>query len=65
MSWRDASSRGASDGALSKCLLGQAAHLSADLPGALDYFTAVRDGVGDWGPSRVLAEDLAGRASYA
>jgi predicted ATPase/DNA-binding CsgD family transcriptional regulator len=45
-----------------ECLLGQAAHLSADLPGALDHFTAVRDAVGDRGPSRVLADALAGRS---
>ena len=45
-----------------RVLLGQAAHLSADLPGALDYFTAVRDAVGDRGPSRVLADALAGRS---
>ena len=35
---------------------------SADLAGALGHFTAVRDAVGDRGPSRVLADCLAGRS---
>jgi predicted ATPase len=43
--------------------LGRAAYLSADLPGALDHFTAVRDAAADRGPSRVLADALAGRSS--
>ena len=42
--------------------LGWAAFLAFDLAGALDHFTAVRDAAGDWGPSRVLADALAGRA---
>jgi DNA-binding CsgD family transcriptional regulator len=43
-------------------LLGQAAHLSADLPGALGHYTAVRDAAGDRGSSRVLADALDGRS---
>ena len=42
--------------------LGSAAFLAFDRAGALDHFTAVRDAAGDWGPSRVLADALAGRA---
>jgi predicted ATPase/DNA-binding CsgD family transcriptional regulator len=42
--------------------LGWAAFLAFDRAGALDHFTAVRDAAGDWGPSRVLADALAGRA---
>jgi len=42
--------------------LGWAALLASDRAGALDHFTAVRDAAGDWGPSRVLADALAGRA---
>jgi DNA-binding CsgD family transcriptional regulator len=45
-----------------QCLLGQAAHLSADLPGALGHYTAVRDAAGDRGSSRVLADALDGRS---
>jgi non-specific serine/threonine protein kinase len=36
---------------------------SAELAGALGHFTAVIDAVGDQGPSRVLAECLAGRSN--
>jgi hypothetical protein len=46
-----------------QCLLGQAASFAADPPAALGYFTAVRDAVGDGGPSRVLADALADRQS--
>ena len=46
-----------------RCLLGHAAYVGADLPGALGHFTAVRDAVGDARPSRVLADALAGRSS--
>jgi predicted ATPase/DNA-binding CsgD family transcriptional regulator len=42
--------------------LGSAAFLAFDRAGALDHFTAVRDAAGDWGPSRVLADALVGRA---
>ena len=42
--------------------LGYMALYSADLGGALDHFTAVRDGIGDQGPSRVLAACLGGRS---
>ena len=43
--------------------LGTAAMLfSADLAGALGHFTAVRDAVGDRGPSRALADCLASRS---
>ena len=42
--------------------LGQAAHVSADLPGALGHLTAVRDAAGDRGPSRMLADALAYRS---
>ena len=42
--------------------LGWAAFLAFDRAGALDHFTAVRDAAGDRGPSRVLADALAGRA---
>ena len=43
--------------------LGWAALFAADLAGALGHFTAVRDAAGDRGPSRVLADALAGRSS--
>jgi hypothetical protein len=43
--------------------LGTAAMLfSADLAGALGHFTAVRDFIGDRGPSRALADCLASRS---
>ena len=42
--------------------LGRTALFSADLAGALGHFTAVRDAVGDRGPSRALADCLAGRS---
>jgi len=42
--------------------LGVAALFSADLPGALGHFTAVRDVIGDRGPSWLLADCLSGRA---
>ena len=45
-----------------QCLLGQAASFAADPPGALGHYTAVRDAAGDRGPSRVLADALAGRS---
>jgi non-specific serine/threonine protein kinase len=45
-----------------QCLLGQAASFAADPPAALGYFTAVRDAAGDRGPSRMLADALAGRS---
>ena len=35
---------------------------SADLAGALGHFTAVRDAIGDRGPSRALADCLASRS---
>ena len=43
--------------------LGITARLSADMTGALDHFTAVRDGVRDRGPSQTLTDALIGRAS--
>jgi predicted ATPase/class 3 adenylate cyclase/DNA-binding CsgD family transcriptional regulator len=43
--------------------LGRTAEYSGDLAGALGHFTAVRDAVGDQGPSRVLADCLAARAA--
>jgi predicted ATPase/DNA-binding CsgD family transcriptional regulator len=42
--------------------LGQAALHAADPKGALGHFTAVCDAVGDRGPSRALADCLAGRS---
>ena len=42
--------------------LGWAAQFSADLAAALGHFTAVRDAVAGWPPSRALAYALAGRA---
>ena len=42
--------------------LGQTALDVPDLAGALGHFTAVRDATGDRGPSRALAECLAGRS---
>ena len=42
--------------------LGWAAMFSSDRPGALDYFTAFRDAAGP-GPSRALADALAGRSA--
>ena len=43
--------------------LGWAAVFAADLAAALGHFTAVRDAAAGRGPSRVLAEALAGRSS--
>jgi predicted ATPase/DNA-binding CsgD family transcriptional regulator len=43
--------------------LGTTARFSADMAGALEHFTAVRDAVQDQGSSRVLADALAGRSS--
>jgi hypothetical protein len=43
--------------------LGWAAMFAADQAVALGHFTAVYDAVGDRGPSRVLADALAGRSS--
>jgi predicted ATPase/DNA-binding CsgD family transcriptional regulator len=43
--------------------LGQAALDSADPAGALGHFTAVRDAIGDRGPSPLLARCLSGRAA--
>jgi predicted ATPase/DNA-binding CsgD family transcriptional regulator len=42
--------------------LGQAALYAADPKGALGHFTAVRDAIGERGPSRALADCLAGRS---
>ena len=42
--------------------LGDMAFDSADLAGALGHFTAVRDFIGDRGPSRALADCLASRS---
>ena len=42
--------------------LGWTALISADLAGGLDHYTALRDATGDGGPSRPLADALAGRA---
>jgi predicted ATPase/DNA-binding CsgD family transcriptional regulator len=42
--------------------LGTAMVFSADLAGALDCFTAVRDVIGDRGPSRTLVDCLASRS---
>ena len=43
--------------------LGQAALDSADPAGALRYYTAVRDAIGDRGPSPLLARCLSGRSA--
>ena len=43
--------------------LGQAALDSADPAGALRHFTAVRDAIGDCGPSSLLARCLSGRSA--
>jgi predicted ATPase/DNA-binding CsgD family transcriptional regulator len=43
--------------------LGYTAYLSADLAGALEQFTAFRDAVEGGGPSRALADALAGRSA--
>jgi non-specific serine/threonine protein kinase len=43
--------------------LGYTVLWSADLAGALDHFTALRDAVGDRGPSRPLADGLLGRCT--
>jgi DNA-binding CsgD family transcriptional regulator len=43
--------------------LGWTAVYSADLAGALGHFTVLRDAVGDRGPSRALADGLAGRST--
>jgi predicted ATPase len=42
--------------------LGAAAHISSDRAGALEHFTALRDAAGP-GPSRALADALAGRSA--
>jgi predicted ATPase/DNA-binding CsgD family transcriptional regulator len=46
-----------------QCRLGRATGYAGDLAGALGHFTAARDAVGDRGPSRVLADALAGRST--
>jgi predicted ATPase/DNA-binding CsgD family transcriptional regulator len=43
--------------------LGMTARFAADLAGAMGHFTAVRDVMGDRGPSRALTDALVGRAS--
>jgi non-specific serine/threonine protein kinase len=43
--------------------LGTAALHSADLAGALSYFTGIRDAIGDRPPSRALADALIGRSA--
>jgi DNA-binding CsgD family transcriptional regulator/tetratricopeptide (TPR) repeat protein len=43
--------------------LGFTAWFSADLAGAQEHFTALRDAVEDGGPSRALADALAGRSA--
>jgi predicted ATPase/DNA-binding CsgD family transcriptional regulator len=43
--------------------LGWTAFFSADLAGALDHFTALRDAAGDGPPSRALADALGGRTA--
>jgi predicted ATPase/class 3 adenylate cyclase/DNA-binding CsgD family transcriptional regulator len=43
--------------------LGQIALDAPDMAGALKHFTAVRDAIGDRGPSRALAACLAGRSN--
>ena len=56
--------RQASEGwCAAQCWLGWAALLSAGPAAALGHFTAVLDAVGDRGPSRVLADALAGRST--
>ena len=62
---REAASRAApgSDGwCAAQFWLGVMARYSADLAGALAHFTAVRDAVGDRGPSRALTDCLARRS---
>jgi len=44
------------------CWLGEIAFAAPDLAAALAHFTAVRDAVGDGGPSRALAACLGGRS---
>jgi DNA-binding CsgD family transcriptional regulator/tetratricopeptide (TPR) repeat protein len=46
-----------------QCWLGRAAAFSADLAGALGHWIALLDAVQDRGPSRILADALAGRAN--
>jgi predicted ATPase/DNA-binding CsgD family transcriptional regulator len=46
-----------------QCWLGRAAAFSADMAGALGHWTALLDAVEDRGPSRILADALAGRAN--
>jgi predicted ATPase/DNA-binding CsgD family transcriptional regulator len=46
-----------------QCWLGRAAAFSADLAGALSHWAALLDAVQDRGPSRILADALAGRAN--
>jgi DNA-binding CsgD family transcriptional regulator len=43
--------------------LGYTAGFSADMAGALEHFTTFRDAVEDGGPSRALADALAGRSA--
>jgi predicted ATPase/DNA-binding CsgD family transcriptional regulator len=43
--------------------LGWTALFSDNMPGGLDHFTTLRDAVGDRGPSRALADALAGRSA--
>jgi predicted ATPase/DNA-binding CsgD family transcriptional regulator len=46
-----------------QCWLGRAAAFSADMAGALGHWTALLDAVQGRGPSRILADALAGRAN--
>ena len=61
-SWPGTPSRAATGGAPRSSGSAWAAVFSADLAGALEHFTALRDAVADRRPSRALADALAGRA---
>ena len=54
--------RGSDEWCTAQFWLGQAARYSADMAGALGHFTAVRDAIGDRGPSRALADCLGRRS---
>ena len=58
-----APSRAARGGVVCNCGWAGRRSSSADLPGALSHFTAIRDAAGDRGPSRVLADALTDRSS--
>jgi tetratricopeptide (TPR) repeat protein len=54
---------GSNEWCIAQFWLGSTARFSADLDGALDHFTAMRDAIQDQGPPWMLADALIGRSS--